>query len=153
MCLLISMISIHPHNMSHHSEVDVPAILVKDGIMQCDFAHENTPKMHVPDIIANMDNTQSWCYRVVNTENNSATLISQMPGEGNRLHYHPEWNEWWYIIRGIWKWTIEGQEILVKEGDMVFIEKGKRHKILAVGEGPAIRLAVSRADVPHIYPE
>ena len=22
------------------------------------------------------------------------TLIGQLPGEGNRLHYHPKWNEW-----------------------------------------------------------
>ena len=27
----------------------------------------------------------------------------------------------------------------------------KKHKITATGNEPAIRLAVSRADVPHIY--
>ena len=143
---------ISSNHSSYQEEVDVPTILVKDGVEQCYFAHENTPKVHIPDIIANMDNIKSWCWRLVNTENNSATLISQMPGEGNRLHFHPEWNEWWYIIKGIWKWTIEGKEFLVKEGDFIFIEKGKRHKILAVGDGPSIRLAVSRADVPHVYP-
>lgn len=137
---------------SHQEEVDVPSILHKDGVEQCDFAHENTPRVHIPDIIESMDNKKSWCWRLINTENNSATLISQMPGEGNRLHYHPNWNEWWYIVKGTWQWTIDGKELRVKEGDFIFIEKGKRHKILAVGDGPAIRLAVSRADVPHIYP-
>ena len=38
-------------------------------------------------------------------------------------------------------------------GDIVLIEKGKRHKITAVGTKPAIRLAVSRADVDHVYEE
>jgi len=33
-----------------------------------------------------------------------------------------------------------------------FIEKGKRHKITALGNQRAIRLAVSRDDVAHIYP-
>ena len=87
----------------------------------------------------------------MNTESNSATLISQLPGEGNRLHYHPSWNEWWYIIRGEWEWEVEGETIPVKQGKIVFIPKNKWHKITATGNQPAVRLAVSRADVAHIY--
>ena len=30
------------------------------------------------------------------------TLIAQMPGEGNRLHHHTDWDEWWYIVEGEW---------------------------------------------------
>jgi quercetin dioxygenase-like cupin family protein len=93
----------------------------------------------------------SWSKRLVNTENNSATLISQIPGEGNRRHYHPNWNEWWYIVDGVWEWEIEGEVKRVKKGDVVFIGKNRLHKITAVGDKPAIRLAVSREDVEHIY--
>jgi quercetin dioxygenase-like cupin family protein len=75
-----------------------------------------------------------------------------LPGEGNRLHYHPDWNEWWYIIEGQWQWEIEGEKIIVKKGDVVFIPKGRKHRIEAIGDTPAIRLAVSRADVAHVYP-
>lgn len=132
-------------------EVFVPEILKKDGVINNDFIHENLPITNVDEIIKNHDNSISWSYRVVNTENNSATIISQLPGEGNRLHYHPNWNEWWYIIKGLWKWEIEGEEFLIKQGDIVFIEKGKKHKITAAGNEPAIRIAVSRGDVPHIY--
>ena len=39
----------------------------------------------------------------------------------------------------------------VKEGDIVYIERNKRHKITATGTKQAIRLAVSRDDVDHIY--
>ena len=39
----------------------------------------------------------------------------------------------------------------VKEGDIVFIERNKRHKITAAGNQQAIRLAVSRDDIDHIY--
>jgi quercetin dioxygenase-like cupin family protein len=132
-------------------EVHVPTILKKDGVMNSNFENENSPLSNITEIIKSHDNSISWCYRLVNTENNSATLISQLPGEGNRLHYHPDWNEWWYIIKGQWKWEIEGKEFIVKKDDIVFIEKGKIHKITAIGDEPAIRLAVSRADVPHIY--
>lgn len=134
-------------------EVDVPTILRRDGVLRDDFSRENQPLSNLADILAEKDNSASWCHRIVNTESNSATLISQLPGEGNRLHYHPNWNEWWYIVKGQWRWEIEGEEYVVGEGDFVFIEKNKRHKITAIGTEPAVRLAVSRADVPHIYPE
>jgi len=140
-----------PELMKERVETYVPDILKRDGVVNNDFIHENLPTNNIDTIINNNDNTISWSHRVVNTENNSATIISQLPGEGNRLHYHPNWNEWWYIIKGQWKWEIEGDEFIVKKGDIVFIEKGKKHKITAVGNEPAIRIAVSRADVPHIY--
>ena len=134
-----------------HSEVDVPSILAKDGIFRSDFNHENLPLSDIDEILKKADNSVSWCRRIVNTESNSATLISQLPGEGNRLHYHPNWNEWWYIIRGEWEWEVEGEKMTVKQGQMVFIPKNNWHKITAIGNQPAVRLAVSRADVAHIY--
>lgn len=140
-------------NEKEFSEVDVPSILVKDGVFHSNFTQENLPLSDINKIIAEADNTVSWCHRIINTESNSATLISQLPGEGNRLHYHPNWNEWWYIVKGKWEWEVEGEKMQVKEGQMVFIPKNKWHKITAIGPNPAIRLAVSRADVAHIYNE
>ena len=46
---------------------------------------------------------------------------------------------------------IEGEVTRVKQGDVVFIPKQKVHKITAAGDKPAVRLAVSREDVAHIY--
>lgn len=40
-----------------------------------------------------------------------------------------------------------------EKDDFVFIPKGVIHKITATGEGQSIRLAVSRDDVIHTYPE
>ncbi|MFA5844056.1 MAG: cupin domain-containing protein [Coriobacteriia bacterium] len=135
------------------SECEVPAILKRDGVLVEDFDHENLECVNVFEIIEEADDDRSWCRRVVNTENNSATLISQLPGEGNRLHYHPEWNEWWYIVKGTWRWEIEGTERIVRPGDVVFMRKGRVHCITAVGDEPAVRLAVSKDLVPHVYPE
>ena len=136
-----------------HSESDVPSILRKDGVIDNDLFDANKEIININDIIKSFKGNTSWSKRVINTENNSATLICQMPGEGNRRHYHADWNEWWYIVDGKWEWEIEGKAIIVSKGDIVFIEKGKRHKITAIGDKPAIRLAVSREDVAHIYPE
>ena len=134
-------------------EADVPSILKIDGVMQSDFTKENQPVTNITKLIETKDSTISWCHRLVNTESNSATVISQLPGEGNRLHYHPDWNEWWYILKGEWEWLVDGEVFSIKKGDFVFIPKGIKHKITATGEGPSVRLAVSRADVAHIYTE
>ena len=39
----------------------------------------------------------------------------------------------------------------VKKDDIIFIPKNSWHKITAVGDKPAVRLAVSREDVKHSY--
>lgn len=137
-------------NKKETIEAYVPKILEKDGVMKSNFSEENTEIRNIRDVIRKMGKA-SWCDRMVNTENNSATLICQNPGEGNRLHYHNDWNEWWYIVDGEWEFEIEGEKKVVKKDDLVFIRKNRKHKIKAIGNKPAIRLAVSREDVGHIY--
>jgi quercetin dioxygenase-like cupin family protein len=138
-------------NKNQKIETDVPSILKSDGVINNNLMDANKEVVNVGSIIESHDSSVSWSHRVVNSDSNSATIISQLPGEGNRRHYHPNWNEWWYILEGEWIWEIEGKEFTIKKGDVVFIEKGKVHKITAGGDKPAIRLAVSREDVPHIY--
>jgi mannose-6-phosphate isomerase-like protein (cupin superfamily) len=138
-------------NKDEHVETDVPSILKIDGVIINNLNDANKEVVNTDLIISSNDSSISWSHRVVNSDSNSATIISQLPGEGNRRHYHPNWNEWWYILEGEWIWEIEGRELTIKKGDIVFIEKGKVHKITAGGNKPAIRLAVSREDVPHIY--
>ena len=77
-------------NKNERSETFVPTILKNDGVVNNNFDNENQPITNIDDIIAQQDSSVSWSYRLVNTENNSSTLISQLPGEGNRLHF-PSW--------------------------------------------------------------
>ena len=140
------------YDPSQRVEIDVPSILKKDGVGTNDLhsANSETP-VNLNDIREQFDSSISWSKRLVNTENNSATLIHQQPGEGNRMHHHPDWNEWWYIVDGQWEWDIDGEKVVVGKDDIVFIPKGRPHKITAIGDKPAIRLAVSREDVQHVY--
>ena len=136
--------------MVERVESDVFSILEKDGIVANNLFSANKEISNLFDILKETPES-SWSHRVIDSDSNSATLICQSPGEGNREHYHKDWNEWWFILKGEWEWTIEGKTHIVKEGDFVFIEKGKKHKITACGDTPAIRLAVSRGDVGHVY--
>ena len=126
-------------------------ILVDDGVRNNEMFDYNKEQVSIENIIESNPSTESWSHTVINSPSNSATLIAQMPGEGNRMHYHHDWDEWWYILKGKWEWLVEGEKKHVKAGDVVFIERNRKHKITAVGDKMAIRLAVSREDVDHVY--
>lgn len=134
-------------------ESHVESILKKDGVAFNDLYDANKEVVALKEIIESNGNKKSWSKRLIDTESNSMTIICQQPGEGNRRHYHPNWNEWWYIVDGEWEWEIEGETKSIHKGDVVFMRKNRVHKITAVGNKPAIRMAVSRADVDHVYPE
>jgi len=126
-------------------------ILVEDGVVKNEMFSYNKEKVSIKKIIQSNSKTESWSHTVINSPSNSATLIAQMPGEGNRMHYHHDWDEWWYIIEGKWEWLIEGEKKRINAGEVIFIERNRKHKITAVGNKMAIRLAVSRNDVDHVY--
>jgi len=133
------------------ADANVLNILKKDGVMNSIFDMANQGITHVPDLIKKYGKQNSWSHTLVDTESNSATLICQLPNEGNRRHFHPDWNEWWFIIDGTWQWNIEDEIKIIKKGDLVFMPKGVKHKITAIGDEAAIRIAVSRYDVAHVY--
>ncbi len=135
------------------SDADVKRILSGDGVLKNTQEESNKEVVNIADILEKNGTESSWSHTVINSKSNSATLIAQLPGEGNRKHFHPDWDEWWYILQGEWTWTIEGQDKIIKEGQVVFIERGRQHKITASGDKMAIRLAVSRYDVDHVYDE
>ena len=127
-------------------------VLLEDGVDNNTMNEYNKEIASVREIIDNNPKDRCWSHTLVNSKSTCATLIAQMPGEGNRLHYHSDWDEWWHILQGEWEWLVEGRTLTVKEGDLVYIERNKKHKITATGTGQAIRLAVSREDIDHIYP-
>ena len=132
-------------------DANVARILDGDGVSVNNQDTFNMEKVSINDIIKNNSKTESWSHTVINSQSNSATLIGQLPGEGNRMHYHHDWDEWWYIIDGEWEWSVEGKNIKILPGEVIFIERNRKHKITAIGNKMAIRLAVSRYDVDHVY--
>ena len=134
-------------------DANVARILKGDGIGKNNQGEYNLDKVNIDEIIDFYGRENPWSHTIINSPSNSATLIGQLPGEGNRMHYHHDWDEWWYILEGEWEWLIEEEKIRIKKGEVVFIERNKKHKVTAVGDKMAIRLAVSRYDVDHVYTE
>ncbi len=94
-----------------------------------------------------------WATSILLDDRNSANLICHAEGMTNNAHWHPDFNEWWTILRGKLTWEVgEGRPLIeANEGDIVFVPEGMRHHISSVGEGISFRLAVTTPDQPHIY--
>ena len=83
-------------------------VLIEDGLCKNIKDDDvNYPITPIQEIIDKNPKDESWSHTVINSPSNCATLIAQMPGEGNRLHHHNNWDEWWHIIDGTWKYYIE----------------------------------------------
>ena len=132
---------------------DVTRILPSDGILNNVIDRQNQIKSNIEEIIESMPKTSSWSYTLVNSISNRSTLLAQMPGEGNRRHYHDKWDEWWFIIKGKWEFEYNNEKLSAHKGDLIFLKRNTIHKIKAIGDMLSVRMAVSRDDVEHIYLE
>jgi len=134
-------------------EANVQNVLNKDGIAEVIIGRENQCHYPYEQYLATMGDPP-WAMRIVYNETMSGVLICQRPGTGSRTHYHKDHDEWWVILKGEVKWWIEDAGVIhAQRGDIVFVPRGKRHKIRTEGEESSIRLAISPPDVPHFHPE
>jgi mannose-6-phosphate isomerase-like protein (cupin superfamily) len=137
--------------MERHDK-DVTQVLRDDGVNNVVIGDlENVSTTSIDDLIDKMG-TGSWAARIVYNEKFGGVVIQQQPGEGNRLHYHPDADECWVIMSGKWEWYIEGEGTnTVTKNDIVVVRKNVKHKITCMGDEPGIRFAVTAPDVDHVY--
>ena len=139
--------------MNKHDD-DVVNVLKNDGIDKIIINDlENAATTNIDDLVNTMG-AESWAARLVYNKRFGGVLIQQQPGEGNRLHYHPDADECWIIISGDWEWYIDGEGTkTVHKNDIVVVKQGVKHKIKCIGTKPGIRFAITKPDVNHVYPE
>jgi len=137
--------------MEKHDK-DVVKVLNQDGVNKVVIGDlENVTTTNIDDLIEKMGGG-SWAARLVYNDKFGGVVIQQQPGEGNRLHYHPDADECWVIISGIWEWYIEGEgKKVVIKNDIVVVKKNIKHKITCIGDTPGIRFAITAPDVDHVY--
>ena len=77
---------------------DLKNVLEKDGVEEVIVGEmENLPTTNADELREKMGDG-SWAARLVYNERFGGVLIQQQPGEGNRLHYHPDADECWVIL-------------------------------------------------------
>ena len=117
---------------------------------------ENWPGTNLKQLRTYVGEFKSWAARVALNENFGAVVICQLPGEGNRPHYHPDADEIWVILEGAAEYEIECangnmMRVIAQVGDIIVVTKGKKHRITTIGTGPAVRLAITKPNVEYVY--
>ena len=94
-----------------------------------------------------------WSTALVADDLNRANLICHGPGMSNNAHWHPDFDEWWTILKGELTWEIGEDRPLyhVGLGDIIFVPRGMRHHISCVGDESSLRLAVTTPEALHIF--
>ena len=136
------------------SDRDVKNVLKEDGLPVDSLTefhgYENTNTINLEDLRTKLG-MGSWAVRLAYNKRFGGVLIQQQAGEGNRKHYHPDADENWVILDGIWEWWIDGLGTnKVKKNDIVVVPKKTWHHIKCV-KGPGVRYAITQPDVPHVY--
>jgi mannose-6-phosphate isomerase-like protein (cupin superfamily) len=137
------------------SETDVVKVLQDDGLKNIDW---NTLEKYQNATTTNLDKLrdefgidESWAVRIAYNDFFGGVIINQQSDEGNRKHFHPDADENWVILDGIWEWWIEGQGTKkVWQNDIIVVPKGIPHLITCV-RGPGARYAITKPDVNHVY--
>ena len=132
---------------------NVNEVLKDDGVLAVDTVnYQNVSNINLNELQNKFGKNNSWAVRLTFNNRFGGVAIQQLPGEGNRLHLHPDAAECWVILKGKWTWYIEGQgDMEVSEGSIINVPEKTYHKITCIGHEPGIRFAITAPDVEHVY--
>ncbi len=80
---------------------------------------------------------KSWGrYQVLDVQDHSMTILAKLnPSQHMSYHSHEHRDEVWTVIRGTGKTVVDGMEQHVRVGDVITMEAGARHMVIAGEEG------------------
>ena len=131
-------------NVSVINELDVPVLCMglkdvivsasAEGILVSDKEQSDLIKPFVDDINQQiMFAEKSWGnFHVLDVEENSMTIKATLnPGQSMNYHSHDRRDEVWTIVSGKGRTIVDGMEQLVGPGDVITMQAGCRHTIIA----------------------
>ena len=139
------------------NELDVPLLCMglkdvvvsasPDGILVSDKNKSSYIKPYVDNIDGQiMDAEKSWgSYRVMDVEDESMTIkVTLNAGHRMNYHSHDRRDEVWTIISGEGITVVDGMEQQVKTGDVITMQAGCKHTIIATTELKLIEVQLGR---------
>ena len=126
------------------NELDVPVLAMgldnvvisasSEGILVADKNQSSYIKPYVDDLDQQiMYAEKSWgSFKVIDVEDESMTIkVTLNPGHAMNYHSHDHRDEVWTVISGRGKTIVDGMEQPVKPGDVITMEAGCRHTVIA----------------------
>ena len=139
------------------NELDVPILCMglkdvivsasPEGILVSDKEQSSYIKPYVDEIDQQiMFAEKSWGdFKVIDVEDGSMTIkITLNPGHGMNYHSHEKRDEVWTIVSGTGYTIVDGLKQLVKCGDVITMEAGCRHTIVAETELTVIEVQIGK---------
>jgi mannose-1-phosphate guanylyltransferase len=144
------------------NELDVPvlAVGVKDmvisaspeGILISDKTQSGQIKPFVDAINRQiMFAEKSWgSFRVLDVEEESTTIkVALNAGQRMSYHSHKNRDEVWTVISGTGRTVVDGMEQEIKSGDVVTMQAGCRHTVIAGSELHMIEVQLGKGISEH----
>lgn len=142
-------------NVNVINELDIPVLCMglnsvvvaasPDGILISDKESSSYIKPYVETIDQQiMYAEKSWgSYRVIDIDKGSMTIkIVLNPGERMHYHSHERRDEMWTVVSGTGRTIIDGIEKQVTAGDVITMQAGCRHTIIADTELHVIEVQI-----------
>ncbi len=123
-----------------------------EGILVSDKEESSYIKPYVDSIDQQiMFAEKSWgSFKVVDVEDESLTIkITLNPGHSMNYHSHEHRDEVWTIISGKGRTIVDGMEQQVSAGDVITMEAGCRHTIIAETELQVIEVQLGKEISVH----
>lgn len=136
---------------------DVVVSASPEGILVSDKEQSSYIKPYVDQIDQQiMFSEKSWgSFRVLDVEADSLTIkVTLNPGHSMNYHSHDRRDEVWTVISGEGRTIVDGMEQPVKAGDVVTMQAGCRHTIIADTELQVIEVQLGKeisVDDKHKY--
>jgi len=118
-----------------------------EGILVSDKQQSSYIKPFVEEIDQQvMFAEKSWgSYQVIDIQEESMTiLVTLNPGNSMKYHSHDFRDEVWTIVSGTGKTIVDGMEQIVKPGDVITMEAGCKHTIIAETELKVIEVQLGK---------
>ncbi|SDO75945.1 sugar phosphate nucleotidyltransferase [Selenomonas ruminantium] len=145
------------------NEMDVPILVMgaqnlvvaasPEGILVSDKDASSYIKPYVENLTQQvMFAEKSWgSFQIIDVEDESLTIkVTLNAGHGMNYHSHEHRREIWNIVSGEGTVLLDGQERMVKAGDIVELPVGSKHKITAKSRMTIMEVqigeAISKAD-------
>lgn len=131
---------------------DVVISASPDGILVSDKEQSSYMKPFVDRLDQQiMFAEKSWgSFQVLDVESESMTIkVTLNPGHSMNYHSHMHRNEVWVVIQGTGRTVVDGMEQKVQAGDVITMEAGCRHTVLADTELKLIEVQLGKEISVH----
>jgi mannose-6-phosphate isomerase-like protein (cupin superfamily) len=112
------------------------------------------PHTKLVDLLAKHKGSSGWREVIVDDDHLNAVYIAEAPGTKTPRRFHPDTREWWVVMDGQIRFSIDGQESFVaKKGWLVQVPMRTPYSMETIGDKPSLRFEVNIAHARTLYPE